>query len=404
MSKHLHPALSLTAVLLAAALAVGLVLHPQAQETEPLPELILRYAENQPEGYPTTEAAYAFADSVSERTNGRVKVRVYSNGALGSETSVVEQMEYGGIDFSRISVMSLGEFVPETYVLQLPYLYEDDEHMWDVLNGPIGQVFLDSIKKRIGVTGLAWFDAGVRHFYTNTPVETLEDLKGLRIRIGESSLMQSIISALGAEPVPLTYDDVYSALAKDEIDGAENNWPSYAYTGHYEVAKYMLLDGHTRIPELLLASQEAMDQLSALDESYPAIVLACAREAQELERDLWAKAEISSEQQMRAAGVTVTTLSAAQLVQFREAVQPVYDQFSGQKALIERIRACRKKRRSSKKISVQFSPSSMRKEGFLLHSVQIIFCRLCIHHKDKPQILLKTSTFFQTHCKIKAIR
>ena len=349
MSKHLHPALSLTAVLLAAALAVGLVLHPQAQETEPLPELILRYAENQPEGYPTTEAAYAFADSVSERTNGRVKVRVYSNGALGSETSVVEQMEYGGIDFSRISVMSLGEFVPETYVLQLPYLYEDDEHMWDVLNGPIGQVFLDSIKKRIGVTGLAWFDAGVRHFYTNTPVETLEDLKGLRIRIGESSLMQSIISALGAEPVPLTYDDVYSALAKDEIDGAENNWPSYAYTGHYEVAKYMLLDGHTRIPELLLASQEAMDQLSALDESYPAIVLACAREAQELERDLWAKAEISSEQQMRAAGVTVTTLSAAQLVQFREAVQPVYDQFSGQKALIERIRACRKKRYRSKK-------------------------------------------------------
>ena len=342
MNKHLRRALPLAAVLLAAALAVVFLLRPQTRETDPLPELILRYAENQPEGYPTTEAAYAFADKVSERTNGRVQVRVYSNGALGSETSVIEQMEYGGIDFSRASVMSLGEFVPETYVLQLPYLYEDDEHMWAVLDGPIGQVFLDSIKKRIGLTGLAWFDAGVRHFYTNTPVETLDDLKGLRIRIGESSMMQSIIGALGAVPVPLAYDDVYSALAKGEIDGAENNWPSYAFTGHYEVAKYMLLDGHTRIPELLLASEEAMEQLAALDESYPAIVRACAREAQELERDLWAKEEVNSEQEMRAAGVTVTTLSAAQLALFQAAVQPIYDQFSGQKALIERIRGCGK--------------------------------------------------------------
>lgn len=340
MNRQLRRALPLAAVLLAAVLVVVFLLRPQAEETDPLPELILRYAENQPEGYPTTEAAYAFADMVSERTDGRVQVRVYSNGSLGSETSVIEQMQYGGIDFSRASVMSLGEFVPETYVLQLPYLYEDDDHMWAVLDGPIGQVFQDSIKRRIGLTGLAWFDAGVRHFYTNTPVQTLDDLKGLRIRIGESSMMQSIIGALGAEPVPLAYDDVYSALAKGEIDGAENNWPSYAFTGHYEVAKYMLLDGHTRIPELLLASEEAMEQLAALDESYPDIVRACAREAQTLERDLWAKEEVNSEQEMRAAGVTVTTLSAAQLALFQAAVQPIYEQFSGQKALIERIRAC----------------------------------------------------------------
>ena len=238
--------------------------------------------------------------------------------------------------------MSLGEFVPETYVLQLPYLYEDDEHMWQVLDGPIGEVFQDSIEKRIGLTGLAWFDAGVRHFYTNVPVKTLDNLKGLRIRVGESSMMQNIVSAFGAEPVPLAYDDVYSALAKGEIDGAENNWPSYAFTGHYEVAKYMLLDGHTRIPELMLASEEAMEQLAALDESYPGIVRACAKEAQTLERQLWAQEEVDSEQKMRDAGVTVTTLSAAQLALFQQAVQPIYDQFSGQKALIERIRACGK--------------------------------------------------------------
>lgn len=342
MKRRLRRILPLAVILLTAALVMIFQMHPQAEEADPLPELILRYAENQPEGYPTTEAAYAFADMVSERTGGRVEVRVYSNGVLGSETSVIEQMEYGGIDFSRSSIMSLSEFVPETYVLQLPYLYEDDDHMWAVLDGAIGQVFMDSIKHRIGLTGLAWFDAGVRHFYTNTPVETLDDLKGLRIRVGESGMMENIMSALGVEPVPLAYDDVYSALAKGEIDGAENNWPSYAFTGHYEVAKYMLLDGHTRIPEMLLASDEAMEKLAALDESYPAVVRSCAQEAQMLERELWVKEEVSSEQEMRAAGVTVTELSAAQLALFRSAVQPIYDQFSGQKALIERIRACGK--------------------------------------------------------------
>ena len=155
-------------------------------------------------------------------------------------------------------------------------------------------------------------------------------------------MMQNVISALGAKPVPLAYDDVYSALSKGEIDGAENNWPSYAFTGHYEVAKYMLVDGHTRIPELLLVSEEAMEQLAALDESYPAIVRECAGEAQALERELWVEEEVNSEQKMRDAGVTVTTLTAAQLALFQAAVQPIYENFSGQKALIERIRACGK--------------------------------------------------------------
>lgn len=329
------------ALAVAAALCCALVLAaamPDHSTRDPLPDLILRYAENQPEGYPTTEAAYAFADLVAEKTGGRVQVRVYSNGVLGSETSIVEQMEYGGIDFSRISIMSLGEFVPELYVLQLPFLYEDDDHMWQVLDGSIGEVFLDSIQGRIGLTGLAWFDAGVRHFYTNRPVTTLADLQGLRIRVAESALMEELVRDLGAVPVRLAYDDVYSALAKGDIEGAENNWPSYDYTGHYEVAEYMLLDGHTRIPELLLASAEAMDKLAALDPEYPALVQDCARQAGLLERELWRQTEADSEQRMREAGVVVTTLDDAQLALFEAAVAPLYAAYSSRSALIDRIR------------------------------------------------------------------
>lgn len=142
---------------------------------------------------------------------------------------------------------------------------------------------------------------------------------------------------LGADPVRLSYDDVYSALAKQEIDGAENNWPSYDYTGHYEVVKYMLLDGHTRIPELMLASAEAMDKLAALDPEYPALVRECAREAGLLERKLWKQTEAASEAKMREAGVIVTTLDEEELERFRQATAPIYDMYADQKALIRRI-------------------------------------------------------------------
>ena len=142
---------------------------------------------------------------------------------------------------------------------------------------------------------------------------------------------------LGADPVRLSYDDVYSALAKQEIDGAENNWPSYDYTGHYEVVKYMLLDGHTRIPELMLASAEAMDKLAALDPEYPALVRECAKEAGLLERKLWKQTEAASEAKMREAGVIVTTLDEEELERFRQATAPIHDMYADQKALIRRI-------------------------------------------------------------------
>ena len=142
---------------------------------------------------------------------------------------------------------------------------------------------------------------------------------------------------LGADPVRLSYDDVYSDLAKQEIDGAENNWPSYDYTGHYEVVKYMLLDGHTRIPELMLASAEAMDKLADLDPEFPTLVRQCAKEAGLLERDLWRQTEAASEEKMRKAGVTVTTLDEEELERFRQATAPIYDMYADQKALIRRI-------------------------------------------------------------------
>ena len=217
------------------------------------PELILRYAENQPEDYPTTQAALRFAELVEQRTGGRVKILVYSGGELGAEQSVIQQMQFGGIDFSRVSLSQLAEYAPELSVLQLPYLYQDADQMWRVLDGTIGDEFLTMLKM-LELTGLSWFDAGVRSFYT-------------REKVQESDMMCEMIAALGAVPAQVVYSKVYAALHNAEIDGAENNWPSYEAMGHYEVAPYFLKDEHTRVPEVQLASPAVREKLAALDES-----------------------------------------------------------------------------------------------------------------------------------------
>lgn len=301
------------------------------------PELILRYAENQPEDYPTTQAALSFADLVAERTAGRVKVAVYSSGELGAEQSVIEQMQYGGIDFARVSLSQLAEYLPALSVLQLPFLYEDAPQMWRVLDGPIGDEFLSGLGA-MDLVGLSWFDAGVRSFYTRQKVETLADLAGLTLRVQESDLMSEMITDLGAKPAQVVYSRVYAALHNEEIDGAENNWPSYEAMGHYEVAPYFLQDEHTRVPELQLASEAAMAKLAKLDESFPELVKSCARESALTERRLWAERESSAEARMRDWGVEVTALSSAEKARFRAAVEPIYDEFQEQSELIQRIR------------------------------------------------------------------
>jgi len=165
-------------------------------ETE-YPALILRYADNQPKGYPTTLAAEYFADLVEERTDGKIVIRVYANGELGDENSVMEQVQFGGIDFTRVSLGTLSEILPEFEILQLPYLYHDAAHMWKVLDGKIGEEFLSG-PQTMGVIGLSWFDAGARSFYTGMPVTSLDDLQGLTIRVQESGFMSRVVELLGA--------------------------------------------------------------------------------------------------------------------------------------------------------------------------------------------------------------
>lgn len=273
---------------------------------ETVPEYVFTYAENQAEDYPTTLGAYRFAQLVKERTGGRIEILVKANGELGDEQAVVEQLQYGGIDFVRASLSSLSEFVPKMNVLQMPYLYKNSEHMWKVLDGEIGEEFME-ILDGSGLTGLSWYDAGTRNFYcTNKPIRSLEDVKGMRIRVQESEMMGAMVEALGGTAVPMTYDKVYSALETGQIDGAENNWPSYESVRHYEVAPFYTVDEHTRVPEMQLMSRHTWEKLSPEDQN---LIRECARDSAIYQRKLWTQRSEASQRRVRGAGCTVLELS-----------------------------------------------------------------------------------------------
>ena len=326
----------LGALLLAAAVLLAVWMLP-GETKQDQPALLFRYADNQPEGYPTTLAADYFAKLVEERTEGKIAIRVFPDSVLGNEISVFRQMQFGGIDFARLSVSTLSEFVPEISILQLPYLFSDSEHMWRVLDGEIGKQLLETIQPS-GLVGMSWFDAGSRNIYTKTPVRSLDDMKHLRIRVQESDFLSRMVSLWGAVPEKISYEAVYSALQTGKIDGAENNWPSYEATGHYEVAPYYLLDAHSRLPEVQLISRNAMEEITALGDGYMDIVLQCAAESAQYERELWKERESRSETIVRESGCIVTELSEDERKRFQDAVAPIYEEFSGEMAeMIRRI-------------------------------------------------------------------
>ena len=288
------------------------------------PEYVFSYAENQEKDYPTTLGGEYFAQLVEERTEGRIKILVQHSAKRGTETEVVEQLRYGGVDFARLSLSDLTDEIKELNVLQMPYLYRDSEHMWKVLDGEIGDYFLDVISGT-ELVGLSWYDGGARNFYTiDQPIRKLEDMDGMKIRVQESNLMADIVKSLGGEPVKQAYSEVYSLLEKKEVEGAENNWPSYEVMQHYEVAKYYTLDEHIRVPEIQLCSKHTWEKLSAKDQK---IIMDCAKESAVYQRELWTEQEEKSEKMAIAGGTEIVYLPETERMKFREAVKPLYEKY-----------------------------------------------------------------------------
>ena len=308
----------------------------RSEDETVVPEFVLTYAENQPESYPTTLGAQEFARLVAERTEGKVVILVRSGAELGSEAEVLSQMAFGGVDFARVSLSAVSDELPVLNVLQLPFLYEDADHMWRILDGQIGEDFLDVFSQQ-DLVGLSWYDAGARCFYSDTPIRCAGDLAGQVVRVQDSQMMRDMVTLLGGTPVTLPYSDVYTAFETGQIDAAENNWSAYRTQGHYKLAGFFTLDQHTRVPEIQLCSGRTWQQLP---EQYRQIIAQCARESALYERQLWDGYEEEASVFVITRGCQVITLEEDALEEFRMLVQPLYERYCADYMdLIQQIQA-----------------------------------------------------------------
>jgi tripartite ATP-independent transporter DctP family solute receptor len=295
-------------------------------------QTVLRSSDTHPDGYPTVEAVKYFGDLVKERTGGRYVVEVYHSAQLGQEADTVEQVRTGVIDLNRTSLGPWNGLIPATTVPSLPYVFRSVDHARRVMNGPIGDEILASFEP-YGVVGLAFYDGGARSFYNSQkPIQSAEDLKGMKFRVMQSDIFVDMVAALGASATPMPYGEVYSAIETGVIDGAENNFPSYDTAKHAEVAKYYALDEHLIVPEVFVISKTAWDSLSPDDQ---AIFRQAAKDSVQKQYELWDAQVAKSRGVVEAGGSTITTPDKQPFI---DAMKPVYDKHVTDPALQELVK------------------------------------------------------------------
>ena len=297
------------------------------------PTLNFKLAENQPEGNPITEGMHKFADLVKEYTEGTVTIDVYSNAALTDEASSVDQLQLGSLDFSRVNTNSLAPTVDEFGVFAMPYLFTSTEQKYKALDGEAGDAVMAKLED-YGMVGLYFWEVGARCFYTTSkPIRTVEDLKGMKIRVQQTEVAISMVRALGAEATPMDYAEVFQGLQTGIVDGAENDFVSYYTSGHYEVAKYYSLDQHMAPPAVLLMSKASWDKMS---EAQQEAVRKAAYEAAVWQRQAMQDYQQESRAACEAAGCEIIDVDVAS---FQQAVSSVYDEYPLYSEIVAMINA-----------------------------------------------------------------
>lgn len=293
-------------------------------------EYSFRLAETHPQEHPTAQADQEFARLVEEKSNGRIKIEVFLNAQLGQEAATIEQVQTGSIEMTRVSTAPMAEFADSMEVFSLAYIFDSTEHVWNFLQSEEGGQQLLSQLESAGFKGLTYYDGGARSFYTveGKQVKKLEDLQGIKVRVQQSDINTKWMNALGASPTPMDYGEVYSSLQSGVLGGAENNWTSYLTAAHYEVAPNYTEDRHQRVPEVLLISQQTWGQLGEEDQQ---ILQEAADESRDFQREAWIKSEKQAQKKVSEEGVNIIEYEEIEdIEQWREAVQPVIDEYRDQ--------------------------------------------------------------------------
>lgn len=299
-------------------------------------KMVMKATDVHPLGYPTVEAVVQMGKKLEAATSGRLTIQMYPSMQLGGEKEMIEQAQLGALQFARISVGPMGTLVPEFNVFNLPFVFRDSKHMESVIDGPVGDEMLQKLSDHpsSNLIGLCWMNAGSRHVYNSKrPIERVEDLKGLKIRMMGNPLFVDTMNSLGGNGVAMGFDQLINAMQTGVVDGAENNEPSYTSGQHYRYAKYYSRTGHLMIPELLVFSRRTWQSMSKDDQ---VLLKKLAKEAQQEQRKLWYAKEDESLKQMKDNGVIINDV--ADKKPFQAAVKPVWDKYGGPlQTLVTRI-------------------------------------------------------------------
>lgn len=301
---------------------------------------IIKMGHAQVVSHPVHQAMVFLGKRLEEKSGGKIKVKVYPNQQLGTERELLELLQIGSVGMTKVSAASLEAFSPEISVLGLPYLFRDDAHITQVLEGEIGKELLLSTEK-YWLRGLCFYDAGKRSFYSKTkPIATPADLAGLKVRVQESKMAINMVRGMGGSPTPVSYGELYTALQQGIVDAAENNPPSFYNSRHYEVCKYYSIDEHTAIPDVVLVSTKVWSELSPEEQVW---LQEAADESAAYQTKLWKEAVEEALREVQKAGVEISYPSKEP---FLDKVAAVYAQvFQEQKqleALVQRIQQTNK--------------------------------------------------------------
>ncbi|MGK7867491.1 TRAP transporter substrate-binding protein [Falsiroseomonas sp. E2-1-a20] len=285
--------------------------------------------------YPNGRGMDRFGELVAQRTNNRIRMRTYHSAQLGQQDEAIQQMRLGSIDFGNFNLSPFNNLAPSTNVVTLPFLFRNVAHSHAAIDGVAGQEIAKDLEA-IGIIALAWYDGGARSVYSTRPIRTPADMRGLKIRVQTSDLWIDLMRALGANATPLPFGEVFTSLQSGVIDAAENNFPSYESTRHFEVARYYSTTEHSNVPEVLAVSQQRWRRMSEADRN---IMRDAARESATLQRQLWAERVEVSRQRVVAAGVTV--IEIADRTPWSALMEPVYAKYAATPRLAGMVQAIR---------------------------------------------------------------
>ncbi|MDF0718126.1 TRAP transporter substrate-binding protein [Muricauda sp. 334s03] len=268
-------------------------------------------------------------------SNGRLRIEIYPNQQLGTEREILELIQLGSLDMTKVSVATLENFAPKTRILGLPYLFESREHAFKVLDGLIGQSLLDNAEQ-FRLKGLGYYDAGFRSFYTkHAPVTAPDDLKGLKIRVMESITAMDMVKSLGGSPTPISWGELYTSLQQGVVDGAENNPPSFYLSKHYEVCPYYSLDEHTFSPDVLIVGTRFWDVLSEQERGW---IDEAVKKSLGHQRKLWAESEAEALKKVREAGVKISYPDKQPFIEMTKEMYRAYENDEELNNMIQQIK------------------------------------------------------------------